>query len=97
MLLRRGILLLFELLTSISGHSIPPLLQGILELFPLDTYVLAPVSLMQLVPDDVGRVNPVIWDAYKEMVNKVEPNVCTTQTKVILIFYVSLITFILSF
>jgi len=37
------------------GHTIPALLSAVLELFPLDSYVLAPVSICQLkftgVPD----------------------------------------------
>ena len=30
---------------------------------------------MQLVDDDVGKVTPVIWDAYKEIIRKYEPGV----------------------
>lgn len=35
-----------------SGHSIPQLLEAILELFPLDQYVESPVMLMDLVESD---------------------------------------------
>ena len=30
---------------------------------------------MQVVPSDVGKVIPTIWDAYKEIVKKHEPDV----------------------
>ncbi len=46
------------------------LLDAVLQVFPLDLYVEHPVSLMQLTPDDVGKVETPIWDAYKEIVSK---------------------------
>ncbi|XP_067938119.1 fucose mutarotase-like [Watersipora subatra] len=57
-----------------DGNCIPEILNGVLELFPLDRYVLAPVTLMQVVPPDVGKVIPTIWDAYKEIVKRSEPD-----------------------
>lgn len=53
-----------------DGHGIPELLEAILKLFPLDTYVDAPVSLMQVMPGDT--VETPIWDTYKEIVSKVD-------------------------
>jgi L-fucose mutarotase len=47
----------------LDGHGVPEILRAILKLFPLDTYVKAPVALMQVVPGD--PVVPVIWDEYK--------------------------------
>ena len=48
--------------------GVPPLLEAILELFPLDTYVEKPVSLMEVVPGDT--VETPIWDEYKDIVKK---------------------------
>jgi L-fucose mutarotase len=47
-------------LISADGHSIPDLLSGILKLFPLDTYVFNPVSLMDLVNSDKQKNLEVI-------------------------------------
>lgn len=51
-----------------DGHGVPELLEAILTVFPLDTYVEAPVSLMQVVPGD--NVETPIWDEYKEIITK---------------------------
>ena len=51
-------------------HGVPEILDAILQVFPLDTYVENPVNLMQLMPDDVGKVETPIWDTYKEIVKK---------------------------
>lgn len=51
-----------------DGHSATDMLDAILTLFPLDTYVDAPVSLMQVMPGD--PVETPIWDAYKAIVAK---------------------------
>ena len=53
-----------------DGHGVPEILDAILQVFPLDTYVENPVHLMQLMPDDVGKVETPIWDTYKEIVKK---------------------------
>ena len=53
-----------------DGHGVPELLDAILTLMPLDTYVEKPVSLMELVPSDVGRIETPIWDTYKEIIGK---------------------------
>lgn len=53
-----------------DGHGVPEILDAILQVFPLDTYVEKPVNLMQLMPNDVGRVETPIWDTYKEIVTK---------------------------
>ena len=53
-----------------DGHGVPEILDAILQVFPLDTYVEKPVNLMQLMPNDVGRVATPIWDTYKEIVAK---------------------------
>lgn len=51
-----------------DGHGVPELLEAILTVFPLDTYVEAPVSLMQVMPDD--NAETPIWDEYKEIISK---------------------------
>lgn len=53
-----------------DGHGVPEILDAILQVFPLDTYVEKPVNLMQLMPNDVGRVETPIWDTYREIVTK---------------------------
>ena len=54
-----------------DGHGVPELLDAILQVFPLDTYVEKPVSLMQVMPGDT--VETPIWDTYKEIVAKHDP------------------------
>ena len=51
-----------------DGHGVPEILDAILKLFPLDTYVNKPISLMQVVPGD--NADTPIWDEYKEIVKK---------------------------
>lgn len=45
-----------------DGHGVPEILDAVLRLFPLDTYVEKPVSLMAVVPGDT--VETPIWDTY---------------------------------
>ena len=49
-----------------DGHGVPEILDAILQVFPLDTYVDHPVRLMAKVPGDT--VETPIWDVYKEIV-----------------------------
>ncbi|MBQ7840899.1 MAG: fucose isomerase [Lachnospiraceae bacterium] len=51
-----------------DGHGTSEILDAILQLFPLDTYVEKPVNLMQLVPGD--DVETPIWDEYHAIVEK---------------------------
>ncbi len=51
-----------------DGHGVLELLEAILTVFPLDTYVETPVSLMQVMPGD--NVETPIWDEYKEIISK---------------------------
>ena len=50
--------------------GVTPLLKAILELFPLDTYVEKPVSLMAVVPGD--KVETPIWEEYKAAIREVD-------------------------
>ncbi|MFA7567809.1 MAG: RbsD/FucU domain-containing protein [Alkalispirochaeta sp.] len=54
-----------------DGVGIPPLLDAILEFFPLDPYVENPVVLMAVPPGD--PVKTPIWDEYRRLVEKHEP------------------------
>lgn len=60
-------------LVRCDGHGVPELLDAILQLLPLDTYVAAPVMLMQVTPGD--DVDPVIWNDYRKIVDKHQENV----------------------
>ena len=51
-----------------DGHGVPELLDAILQLMPLDSYVEKPVSLMEVMPGDTTKTP--IWDTYKEIVAK---------------------------
>lgn len=51
-----------------DGHGVPELLDAILQVFPLDTYVEKPVNLMEVMPGD--DVETPIWDTYKEIIKK---------------------------
>ena len=49
-----------------DGHGVPELLDAILQLMPLDSYVEKPVSLMEVMPGDPTKTP--IWDTFKEIV-----------------------------
>lgn len=49
-----------------DGHGVTELLEALLPLFPLDTYVEKPCGLMQVTPGDPAKTP--IWDAYKQAV-----------------------------
>lgn len=51
-----------------DGHGAAEVLDAILQVFPLDTYVEKPVNLMEVMPGD--PVETPIWDTYKEVVAK---------------------------
>ena len=53
-----------------DGHGVPELLEAILKVFPLDTYVEHPVNLMQVMPGD--PVETPIWESYGEIVKKAD-------------------------
>ena len=55
---------------DVSKGDLPvaEILDAILQLFPLDSYVEHPVSLMEVMPGD--NVETPIWDTYKEIVAK---------------------------
>ena len=58
-------------LVRMDGHGACEVLDAILTLMPLDTYVDAPVSLMQVTPGD--NVATPIWDEFAKIVEKHQP------------------------
>lgn len=59
-------------LVRADGHGVPEILEAILKLMPLDQYVEKQVVLMEVMKGD--PFVPVIWDKYKEIIKKYEPN-----------------------
>ena len=57
-------------LVRMDGHNVPEILDAILQLYPLDTYVDSPVMLMATTK---GDPTPVIWAEYKKIVDKYQP------------------------
>jgi L-fucose mutarotase len=57
-------------LVRADGLGVVPLLDGILQLFPLDQYVEKPVALMQVVPGDPYQ--PTIWQDYQQIITRHE-------------------------
>lgn len=51
-----------------DGHGVPELLNAILQVFPLDTYVDKPVNLMEVMPGDTAETP--IWDTYREIIRR---------------------------
>ena len=50
-----------------DGLGVPEILDAVLQLFPLDTYVDSPVALMATTKDDP---TPEIWAVYEEIVSR---------------------------
>lgn len=48
-----------------DGHGVPVLLDAILALYPLDSFVESPIALMEVVPGDDSV--PEIWDTYRSI------------------------------
>lgn len=55
----------------LDGHRTCEILDAVLSLFPLDTYVDRPVSLMEVMPGD--NVETPIWNDYRAIVEKNDP------------------------
>ena len=53
-----------------DGHGTSEILEAVLQLFPLDTYVEHPVNLMQVMPGDA--VETPIWEEYAAEVGKAD-------------------------
>jgi L-fucose mutarotase len=57
-------------LVRADGMAVPPLMDAILQIYPLDQYVEKPVALMAVVPGDAYK--PFIWDEYRSIIKKYE-------------------------
>jgi L-fucose mutarotase len=55
-----------------DGHNVPALLDAILKLFPLDTFVAQPVSLMDVAKGDANK--PGIWMEFRRIVTLYDPH-----------------------
>lgn len=53
-----------------DGHGVCEILEAVLQLFPLDTYVEHPVQLMEVMKGD--PVETPIWEEYKKIVEKAD-------------------------
>lgn len=58
-----------------DGHGAAEILDAVLRLIPLDAYVERPVALMEVVPGDTWPT-PEIWETYKTILNRHEPDHC---------------------
>lgn len=58
-------------LVRCDGNGVPEVLDAILKLVPLDSYSKKQVGLMEVVPGD--PYVPVIWEEYKNIIQKYEP------------------------
>lgn len=56
------------IVVRMDGHGVPEILDAILQVFPLDSYVEKPVNLMELMDCDKGIIETPIWDEYKAIV-----------------------------
>jgi len=59
-----------SIVVRMDGHGTCEILEAILQVFPLDTYVEHPVNLMQVMPGDM--VETPIWEDYKKIVKKAD-------------------------
>lgn len=53
-----------------DGHGVPEVLDAVLSLLPLDSYVENPVNLMKVMDGDPAETP--IWETYREIVAKYE-------------------------
>ena len=60
-----------------DGHGVPEILDAVMQFFPLDSYTEKPVGLMEVVAGDPAV--PVIWDTYREILNRYEPEHCEIE------------------
>jgi len=58
-----------------DGHGVIEMLDAILRLLPLDTFVEAPVTLISVVPGTGMTADPPIWQEIRKTVDKHQKNV----------------------
>ena len=56
-----------------DGHGVTALLDAVLQLLPLDDFVAAPVSLMEVVPGTAAQGEPPIWAEFRKVIANREP------------------------
>ena len=61
-----------ERVVRLDGHGIPGILNAILRFLPLDSYVEHPMILMAVMDGD--PYVPVIWDEYRKIAARYEPD-----------------------
>lgn len=54
-----------------DGHGVPQVLEAVLQLMPLDTYVEHPCVFMAVSPGDSEK--PTIWEEYRRVALRTEP------------------------
>lgn len=69
-----------------DGHGAAEILDAVLKLIPLDAYTQQPVALMQVVPGDTCPI-PEIWDKYREILSRHEPEHCDIEMMERFAFY----------
>ena len=57
-------------LSRSDGNQLPQLLEAVLRLFPLDTFVEHPAAVMAVVPGDSSK--PTIWEKYRQIIQQFE-------------------------
>ncbi len=72
-------------LARCDGHAVPELLDAILQLCPLDTFVERPVALMEVVPGD--STVPAIWEEYRAIIRKHEDHFSDFEFEARFAFY----------
>src|SRR5512141_531978 len=53
-----------------DGNEVPELLEAVMDLVPLDTFVERAAAVMAVVPGDSTR--PMIWEKYREIIQRHE-------------------------
>jgi len=72
-------------LVRLDGHEIVPLLEAVLKLFPLDTFVEKPAVLMAVVQG--YNYYPEIWAAYKKIIQQYESHFAEFEMMERYVFY----------
>jgi len=55
-----------------TALTVPELLEAICQLMPLDQDTEFPATVMQVPPQDAGKVDTPVWDAYVKIINDAE-------------------------
>ena len=58
-----------------DGHGSNEILDAILQLVPLDSFVEAPITLLSVVPGNGTQGDPPIWNEFRKTVDRYEQNI----------------------